>query len=53
MKRFIDSFVRIKVMVVYYALNTNFYFANPYHSWERGLSEHMPEHSDKCPWGAN
>lgn len=24
------------------ALNTNFYFANPYHSWERGLNEHMP-----------
>ena len=22
------------------ALNTNFYFANPYHSWERGLNEH-------------
>lgn len=21
-------------------LNTNFYFANPYHSWERGLNEH-------------
>jgi len=22
------------------ALNTDFYFANPYHSWERGLNEH-------------
>ena len=22
------------------ALNINFYFANPYHSWERGLNEH-------------
>jgi len=22
------------------ALDTNFYFANPYHSWERGLNEH-------------
>jgi len=22
------------------ALNTSFYFANPYHSWERGLNEH-------------
>jgi len=22
------------------ALSTNFYFANPYHSWERGLNEH-------------
>jgi IS30 family transposase len=22
------------------ALNTNFYFANPYHSWKRGLNEH-------------
>jgi len=21
-------------------LDTNFYFANPYHSWERGLNEH-------------
>jgi len=24
-----------------------------YHSWERGLNEHMPERSDKCPWGTN
>jgi len=24
------------------ALDTKFYFANPYHSWERGLNEHMP-----------
>ena len=23
------------------ALDTNFYFANPYHSWERGLNEHI------------
>jgi len=23
------------------ALNADFYFANPYHSWERGLNEHM------------
>jgi IS30 family transposase len=22
------------------ALDTDFYFANPYHSWERGLNEH-------------
>ncbi len=22
------------------ALNIDFYFANPYHSWERGLNEH-------------
>ena len=22
------------------ALDTKFYFANPYHSWERGLNEH-------------
>lgn len=35
------------------ALDTSFYFANPYHSWERGLNEHMPERSDKCPWGTN
>ena len=35
------------------ALETDFYFANPYHSWERGLNEHMPEQSDKYPWGAN
>lgn len=25
---------------VFKALDTNFYFANPYHSWERGLNEH-------------
>ncbi len=25
------------------ALNINFYFANPYHSWERGLNEHTNE----------
>ena len=24
------------------ALDADFYFANPYHSWERGLNEHMP-----------
>lgn len=24
------------------ALDAKFYFANPYHSWERGLNEHMP-----------
>jgi len=24
------------------ALEIDFYFANPYHSWERGLNEHMP-----------
>ncbi len=35
------------------ALDTEFYFANPYQSWQRGLNEHMPEQSDKCPWGAN
>jgi len=35
------------------ALNTDFYFANPYHSWERGLNEHMPEQSNKYPWGTN
>lgn len=36
------------------ALETNFYFANPYHSWERGLNEHtnglirqyLPKQSD-------
>ena len=22
------------------ALDTKFYFANPYHSWERGLNKH-------------
>ena len=22
------------------ALDTDFYFANPYHSWEKGLNEH-------------
>jgi IS30 family transposase len=26
--------------VIAQSLNTNFYFANPYHSWERGLNEH-------------
>ena len=35
------------------ALDTGFYFAHPYSSWERGLNEHMPERSDKCPWGTN
>jgi len=24
------------------ALDTKFYIVNPYHSWERGLNEHMP-----------
>jgi IS30 family transposase len=26
--------------VIAQSLNTSFYFANPYHSWERGLNEH-------------
>ena len=26
--------------VIAKSLDTNFYFANPYHSWERGLNEH-------------
>jgi len=32
------------------ALNIKFYFCDPYSSWQRGLNEHMPERSDKCPW---
>ena len=35
------------------ALNTSFYFAHPYSSWERGLNEHMPDRRDKYPWGTN
>ena len=35
------------------ALNIKFYFCDPYSSWQRGLNEHMPERSDKCPWGTN
>jgi len=34
-------------------LNIKFYFCDPYSSWQRGLNEHMPERSDKCPWGTN
>jgi len=26
--------------IVSYTLETDFYFAHPYHSWERGLNEH-------------
>ena len=35
------------------ALNIKFYFCDPYSSWQRGLNEHMPERSDKYPWGTN
>ena len=34
-------------------LGTKFYFAHPYSSWERGLNEHIPKRSEKCPWGTN
>ncbi len=35
------------------ALDLKYYFCDPYSSWQRGLNEHMPERSDKCPWGTN
>ena len=33
------------------ALATKVYFCDPYSSWQRGLNEHMPERSDKMPFG--